>query len=82
MQSRSRALVANNDLVQQFARSHDQPERPCTYCNRCLIHVLADPFGCYDVSRYDGDHERMIREVMSVFEPSGFEAPVADYDDR
>lgn len=37
--------------------------------------MLADPFGCYDVSRYDGDHERMIREVMSVFEPSGFEAP-------
>jgi 2,4-dienoyl-CoA reductase-like NADH-dependent reductase (Old Yellow Enzyme family) len=76
----ARSLVANNDLVQQFAQGRDQPERPCTYCNRCLIHVLADPFGCYDVSRYDGDHERMIREVMSVFEPSGFEAPVVPHD--
>lgn len=63
----ARALVANNDLVAQFAQGRDRPAKPCTYCNRCLIHVLADPFGCYDLSRYDGDHQRMIAEIMSVF---------------
>jgi 2,4-dienoyl-CoA reductase (NADPH2) len=31
--------------------------------------VIENPLGCYDVSRYDGDHDRMMREVMSFFEP-------------
>ena len=65
--SLARALVANPDLVAQFGRGVDRPAKPCTYCNRCLIHVLADPFGCYDVSRYEGDHQRMMDEIMSVF---------------
>jgi 2,4-dienoyl-CoA reductase (NADPH2) len=34
------------------------------------MHVVEDPFGCYDVSRYDGDYDRMMQELMSVFEPS------------
>jgi 2,4-dienoyl-CoA reductase-like NADH-dependent reductase (Old Yellow Enzyme family) len=71
----ARGLVANNDLVHQFAQGRDRPHKPCTYCNRCLIHVLADPFGCYDVSRYDGDHEKMIGEVMSVFERGAYFEP-------
>jgi hypothetical protein len=25
------------------------------------------------LSRYDGDYDRMMREAMSVFEPTGFE---------
>lgn len=69
----ARGLMANNDLVKQFAQGLDRPHKPCTYCNRCLIHVLADPLGCYDVTRYDGDYNAMIREVMSVFTPDGFE---------
>jgi 2,4-dienoyl-CoA reductase (NADPH2) len=28
----ARSLVANNDLVQQWAAGRDLPERPCTYC--------------------------------------------------
>jgi len=66
----ARALIANNDLVRIFEQGKDQPERPCTYCNKCLIHVLEDPLGCYETARYGGDHDRMIREVMSVFRPT------------
>jgi 2,4-dienoyl-CoA reductase-like NADH-dependent reductase (Old Yellow Enzyme family) len=66
----ARALVANPDLVKIFAEGLDLPEKPCTYCNKCLLRVVEDPFGCYDVSRYDGDYDRMMRDLMSVFEPS------------
>ena len=63
----ARPLVANNDLVKVWAAGHDLPEKPCTYCNKCLIHAIADPLGCYELSRYDGDYDRMIAEVMTVF---------------
>ncbi|HSO74758.1 MAG TPA: NADH:flavin oxidoreductase, partial [Blastocatellia bacterium] len=36
----ARPLIANNDLVEQWAAGHDQPERPCTYCNKCLVNVI------------------------------------------
>lgn len=63
----ARPLVANNDLVKVFAAGHDLPEKPCTFCNKCLIHAISDPLGCYELSRYDGDYERMVAEIMSVF---------------
>ncbi len=66
----ARSLVANNDLVQQWAAGHDQPERPCTYCNRCLISAMKNPMGCYDQSRYP-DRDTMIEEVMSVYRAHG-----------
>jgi len=68
----ARPLIANNDLVKLFAAGHDRPPRPCTYCNKCLVNVIENPLGCYDVTRFDGDHDRMIREVMSVYRPTGF----------
>jgi 2,4-dienoyl-CoA reductase-like NADH-dependent reductase (Old Yellow Enzyme family) len=61
----ARGLVANNDLPLQLAAGRS-PRRPCTYCNRCLYHVLEDPIGCYDVTRY-ASHEEMLANVMSVF---------------
>jgi len=64
----ARPLVANNDLVHIYASGKDLPEKPCTYCNKCLVHAIADPLGCYELSRYDGDYDRMIKEIMSVFE--------------
>lgn len=64
----ARPLLANPDLPLLFAEGKDRADRPCTYCNRCLINVLENPLGCYDLSRYDGDYDRMIREVMSFFE--------------
>jgi 2,4-dienoyl-CoA reductase-like NADH-dependent reductase (Old Yellow Enzyme family) len=63
----ARPLVANNDLVKIWASGHDLPDKPCTYCNKCLIHAIADPLGCYELSRFDGDYERMVAEIMSVF---------------
>lgn len=67
----ARPLIANRDLPKIFAAGKDSPDRPCTYCNRCLVHVLEDPLGCYDVSRFDGDYDRMMRDVMSFFEDEG-----------
>jgi 2,4-dienoyl-CoA reductase-like NADH-dependent reductase (Old Yellow Enzyme family) len=69
----ARPLIANNDLVKIFAAGHDRAERPCTYCNRCLVNVIENPLGCYELARYDGDSERMLRQIMSVYEPTGFE---------
>ena len=73
----ARSLIANNGLVKLFAEGKDRPDKPCTYCNKCMVNVLSNVIGCYDVSRYDGDEAKMIAEVMSVFEPSGFEEPEA-----
>jgi 2,4-dienoyl-CoA reductase (NADPH2) len=64
----ARPLIANNDLVRLFAAGQDRPERPCTYCNRCLVNVIENPLGCYDLSRFDGDHAAMIAEVMRTFD--------------
>jgi 2,4-dienoyl-CoA reductase-like NADH-dependent reductase (Old Yellow Enzyme family) len=67
----ARPLVANNDLVQQFAAGHDKAAKPCTYCNKCLVHVVEHPIGCYEESRFNS-REEMIEQVMSVFQPSAF----------
>ncbi len=69
--SAARPLVANNDLVLQFARGRDQAEKPCTYCNRCLVNAVENPIGCYDVSRF-ASREAMVEEIMSVFQPPPF----------
>lgn len=68
----ARPLMANNDLVKIFAQGKDVPDRPCTFCNKCLLNVVENPLGCYELSRYDGDHDKMTREIMSVFEPDPF----------
>jgi 2,4-dienoyl-CoA reductase (NADPH2) len=68
----ARPLVANNDLVKQFAAGHDRAERPCTYCNKCLVHVVEHPIGCYEESRFNS-REEMLAEVMSVFHPPAFQ---------
>jgi 2,4-dienoyl-CoA reductase (NADPH2) len=41
------------------------------------VNDLENPLGCYELSRFDGDsfeqrRERMISEVMSVYEPPTF----------
>jgi hypothetical protein len=32
--------------------------------------------GCYDLRRYDGDHARMVRELMAFYQPDGFDAGI------
>ncbi|MFT3774222.1 MAG: NADH:flavin oxidoreductase [Minicystis sp.] len=63
----ARPLLANPDLPLMFQRGLDEAPRPCTFCNRCLVHVLEDPLGCYDQSRFDS-YDQMIEHVMSFFE--------------
>jgi 2,4-dienoyl-CoA reductase-like NADH-dependent reductase (Old Yellow Enzyme family) len=65
----ARPLIANNDLPKILAAGRDLPDQPCSFCNRCLVNAIANPLGCYDVRRYGGDRDAMIREVMSVFHP-------------
>ncbi len=67
----ARPLIANNDLVQQFAAGADRAPRPCSYCNRCLINVIENPLGCYDESRFE-NRDQMLAEIMSVFHPPPF----------
>lgn len=62
----ARPLIANPDLPLIFANGADRPSRPCTYCNKCLAHVLTDPLGCYEESRYDS-YQAMIDEIMHIF---------------
>jgi len=68
----ARSLIANNNLPRMLEEGRDLPEKPCSYCNRCLVNVVANPLGCYDVRRFGGDHDAMVREVMTVFSEPGF----------
>jgi 2,4-dienoyl-CoA reductase-like NADH-dependent reductase (Old Yellow Enzyme family) len=68
----ARPLIANNDLPHILASGKDLPDRPCSFCNRCLVNAIANPLGCYDLRRFDGDHDEMIRQVMTVFDPPPF----------
>jgi 2,4-dienoyl-CoA reductase-like NADH-dependent reductase (Old Yellow Enzyme family) len=67
----ARPLIANNDLVEVFRRGQEQAERPCTYCNRCLVQAIEHPLGCYEESRYPS-REAMVAEILSVFDPPPF----------
>lgn len=69
----ARALIANNDLPHIWASGKDRPDRPCTYCNKCLLNVIENPLGCYELSRFDYDHGKMVAEVLSVFKPGAFD---------
>jgi 2,4-dienoyl-CoA reductase (NADPH2) len=74
----ARSLVANNDLVQQWAAGRDRPEKPCTYCNRCLVNAPKNPMGCYEPLRYP-DHETMVDTLMSIYrERPALQVPEAD----
>lgn len=71
--SMARMLVANNDLAHQFAEGKDIPERPCTYCNKCLLNTLENPLGCYEPARFNDDYAKMIEQVMTVYKPAPFQ---------
>ena len=62
----ARTLMANVDLPHMFARGQNTAERPCTFCNRCLVNVLDHPLGCYDETRY-ASYDAMMQELMSFY---------------
>jgi 2,4-dienoyl-CoA reductase (NADPH2) len=63
----ARTLIANPNLPDIFKSGKDKADRPCTYCNKCTVNVLEHPLGCYELSRFDGDTEEMISQVMSFY---------------
>jgi 2,4-dienoyl-CoA reductase-like NADH-dependent reductase (Old Yellow Enzyme family) len=67
----ARPLIANNDLVHQFANGVGRPPNPCTYCNKCLVNAPANPLGCYDDTRFPS-REAMVQEILSVYDPAPF----------
>jgi 2,4-dienoyl-CoA reductase (NADPH2) len=68
----ARPLIANRDLPHILAAGSDLPEKPCSFCNRCLVNAIANPLGCYDVRRFDGNHDAMVAKILEVFHPSQF----------
>jgi 2,4-dienoyl-CoA reductase-like NADH-dependent reductase (Old Yellow Enzyme family) len=63
----ARALIATNDLVRFYERDLDLPDRPCTHCNKCLLNAPKNPLGCYEIDRFGGDHQSMVKEILSVY---------------
>ena len=70
--SAARPLIANNDMVNQFARGTGRPAKPCTYCNKCLVNAPENPLGCYDETRFPS-RDAMIQEILSVYRPQTFQ---------
>jgi 2,4-dienoyl-CoA reductase-like NADH-dependent reductase (Old Yellow Enzyme family) len=62
----ARPLIANNNLPDIFRNGADLPRNPCTYCNKCLVHDIEDPLGCYNEDRY-ASYDDLLKSVMSVF---------------
>jgi 2,4-dienoyl-CoA reductase (NADPH2) len=63
----ARSLIANNDLVQQWAAGADLPKIPCTYCNKCLLNAPKNPLGCYELPRFNDDYGAMLKELMTIY---------------
>jgi 2,4-dienoyl-CoA reductase (NADPH2) len=68
----ARPLIANNDLVKQFARGIGRPAEPCTYCNKCLVNAPENPLGCYEEARFPS-REAMVDQILSVYRPQAFQ---------
>jgi 2,4-dienoyl-CoA reductase (NADPH2) len=64
----ARSLIANPDLPEQWASGRDLPDKPCTYCNKCLLNAPKNPLGCYDETRFGGDRERMVAAIMRIYD--------------
>ena len=65
--SMARGLVANPELPKVWKAGHDVPEKPCTFCNKCLVNAPKNPMGCYELSRF-ATREEMVEELMSVYD--------------
>jgi 2,4-dienoyl-CoA reductase-like NADH-dependent reductase (Old Yellow Enzyme family) len=53
----ARPLLANPELLKIFAEGKNEPDRPCTFCNRCCTRTAVLPLGCYDGSRFSSQGE-------------------------
>lgn len=71
----ARGLLANPDMVQTFAAGKDAPDRPCTYCNKCLVNALLQPLACWEESRFDSRDE-MFETAYQVYKEAAVSARV------
>lgn len=62
----ARSLLANPDLVRQWQAGRELPERPCTYCNKCLMNAPKNPMGCYEQARFP-TREAMLAEIAAIY---------------
>jgi 2,4-dienoyl-CoA reductase (NADPH2) len=62
----ARGLLANPDMVNGFASGQNAPERPCTYCNKCVVNALLYPLACWEESRFDS-REQMFEDAYRVY---------------
>jgi len=67
----ARPLIANRNLPQIIQSGRDLPDKPCSFCNRCLINAIYNPLACYDLRRFGDDYAEMLRTAMEVFDPPG-----------
>lgn len=63
----ARALIANPDLPHFWKEGLDEPPSPCTHCNKCLLNAPKNPLGCYELSRFGGDHEKMLAAIERIY---------------
>jgi 2,4-dienoyl-CoA reductase (NADPH2) len=68
----ARPLIANRNLPEILESGQNLPDKPCSFCNRCLVNAIVNPLGCYDVRRFEGDHDAMVAKILEVFHPSQF----------
>ena len=62
----ARGLIANPDLVNRFSQGQNAPERPCTYCNKCLVNALLQPLACWEESRF-ASRDQMFEEAYEIY---------------
>lgn len=70
----ARPLLANPMLPAALTAGWNGPrQKKCAYCNKCLLHVLEHPLGCYGQSRFDEreptpeGRTRMLQDVLEIF---------------
>ncbi|MUH00667.1 hypothetical protein F7734_53715 [Scytonema sp. UIC 10036] len=61
--SMARPLLANPDLLKVFKKGKNEPEKPCTFCNRCTVRTVNFPLGCYEPLRFSSQDE-MEAEIL------------------
>lgn len=59
----ARPLLANPDLLKVFQEGKNEPEKPCTFCNRCTVRTVNFPLGCYEPLRFSSQDE-MEEEIL------------------
>ena len=69
--SAARPLIANNNLVEIFRSGKDRPDKPCTYCNQCLVNVVENRSAAMK-NRASRRATPMIAQIMSVADPLAF----------